>query len=79
MPACLFSSKADEQQQTAQAPAKASTSADTSVATKPTRPKAAEEWAEVIDEKSGQTYYWNEKTGMAVLAAAVSWAGQGLW
>lgn len=22
-----------------------------------------EEWTEVIDEKSGQTYYWNQKTG----------------
>lgn len=25
--------------------------------------KAEEEWTEVVEEKSGQTYYWNEKTG----------------
>jgi hypothetical protein len=78
MSACLFSSKADEQQQKAQAPAKAdvaSTSAGTSVATATTRPKAAEEWTEVIDEKSGQTYYWNEKTGAAVLHISWNQAG----
>jgi hypothetical protein len=28
--------------------------------------KAEEEWTEVVDEKSGQTYYWNEKTGEVV-------------
>jgi hypothetical protein len=25
--------------------------------------EGSEEWTEVIHEKSGQTYYWNQKTG----------------
>jgi hypothetical protein len=69
-------SETQQQQASSAAATPQSTTSDT-LATASSRPKAAEEWTEVVDEKSGQTYYWNEKTGRAsgclVAAAARLW------
>lgn len=54
-----------QQQQASPAAAPSQSTTSDTLATAASRPKGAEEWTEVIDEKSGQTYYWNEKTGRA--------------
>lgn len=33
-------------------------------AEQPSSSRSAEEWTEVINEQTGQPYYWNQKTGM---------------
>lgn len=85
--ACMYSSKADEQQAPEQkvqeqkpvaaepsATAATAEPASTSAAAPATtsKSKAEEEWTEVVEEKSGQTYYWNEKTGEGQVAAGGS-------
>lgn len=35
---------------------------------------AEQEWTEVIDEQSGQTYYWNQKTGVSRVVCSCCWA-----
>lgn len=60
--AALHSTKAEEQPQQEQKqpePAAAEPAAAPATQSK----KAEDEWTEVVEEKSGQTYYWNEKTG----------------
>lgn len=59
---------AEEQQPTQQQehkqPEPGAAAQPASAAAPATRSKnAEEEWTEVVEEKSGQTYYWNEKTG----------------
>lgn len=64
------SSPAEPQQQQPAAAGKAAGSNAATVTTTAaaTRPKVEEEWTEVVDEKSGQTYYWNQKTGVALVS-----------
>jgi hypothetical protein len=76
--ACMYSSKADGQQAQEQKvqeqkpvaePAATAAAEPASTAAAPattSKSKSEEEWTEVVDEKSGQTYYWNEKTGEVV-------------
>jgi hypothetical protein len=59
-----YSTKQAEEQQPTQQQKQPAPGAPASAAAPATRSKnAEEEWTEVVEEKSGQTYYWNEKTG----------------
>lgn len=62
--AALHSNKAEEQQpQQEQKQPEPAAAAELAAAPATQSKKAEEEWTEVVEEKSGQTYYWNEKTG----------------
>lgn len=71
-PLRLCSSKTEKSQQDQLVPTQPQEAASDDAKTAPepatttataTRPSMQEEWTEVIDEKSGQPYFWNQKTG----------------